>query len=131
MPEKKELRPRAILLFERLFLGSLALGAVQAFGGWDALAARGSAGEMLALLALTFGTLGGLVLLVSRGRSRAAKWVLVLLYAVGLPLTLGSWDRGTLVGSAWLALVQAAMQVAALALLFTAPARAWLAQPDQ
>lgn len=115
------------MLFERLFLGSLVLGAMQAFGGWETLEARRSAGEMLALLALTFGTLGGLVLLVSRGRSRAAKWVLVLLYALGLPLTLGSWDAGTLVGSAWLALVQAAVQVAALALLFTPAAREWLA----
>ena len=121
------MRPKTIRAFEALFLASLAVGALQSFAGWNALAARGSAGEMLSLLVLTFGTLGGLVLLVSRGRSRAAKWVLVLLYLAGLPLFVRSWDAGTIVGLGWLALVQAAMQVTALALLFTREARAWLA----
>ena len=121
------MRPKTILAFEALFLASLAVGAVQSFAGWDSLATRGSAGEMLTLLALTFGTLSGLALLVSRGRSRAAKWVLVLLCLVGLPLFVRSWNSGSVVGLDWLALVQAGMQVAALALLFTREARAWLA----
>ena len=120
-------RPKAIVAFERMFLFSLTIGLVQTVVGWDALVGRASTGAMLTLLALTFGTIGGLVLLVSRGRSRSSKWVLVALYALGLPMFLGSLDAGTLIGWAMLALVQAALQVAALGMLFAPSARAWLA----
>jgi hypothetical protein len=80
---------------------------------------------MLALLVLTFGTLGTLALLVSRGRSRSAKWVLVLLWVIGLPMFLSSWNAGTVIGWRPMAMLQAALQVAALALLFTRSARDW------
>jgi hypothetical protein len=100
---------------------------VQAWIGWDELRARTGAGEMLALLGLTFATLTGLALLVSLGRSRSAQWVLLLLCAMGLPMMLGSYMRGSIVGSLPLALLQAALQVGSLALLFTGSARKWLA----
>jgi hypothetical protein len=100
---------------------------VQAWIGWDALRERSGAGEMLALLGLTFATLTGLVLLVSLGRSKSAQWVLLLLCAMGLPMMIGSYLRGSIVGSLPLALLQAALQVGSLALLFTARARKWLA----
>ena len=115
------------MAFERLFLFSLAIGAVQAWIGWDALKERAGAGEMAALLALTFASLGGLALLVSLGRSRSAKWVLAILCALGLPLMLASYERSTIIGSLPLAIVQAGLQVASLGLLFTAAARKWLA----
>jgi hypothetical protein len=100
---------------------------LQAALAWDALAARAAPAEMMALLALTFATLAGLVLLVSRGRSRSAKWVLVILCAIGLPLLLLSLERGTLIGSTPVALVQAGLQVGSLGLLFAPDARKWLA----
>jgi hypothetical protein len=114
------------VLFERLFLFSLLLGIAQACLGWEMLAARGRPSEMLALVALSIFTLGALALLVSRGRSRSAKWVLSLLLAMGLPLFLISLARGTLIGLTALAVVQAALQAAAVALLFTGSAREWL-----
>ncbi len=123
------MRPMPVAAFERVFLASLVLGVVQALQGWDALAARGSSPEMLALLVLTFGTLGALALLVSRGRSRSAKWVLVLLWVIGLPMFLSSWNAGTVIGWRSMAMLQAALQVAALALLFTRSARDWLRAP--
>jgi hypothetical protein len=119
-------RPASIVGFERLFLLSLSLGVVQALLGWDQLAARGTPAEVIAIAALSIFTLGALALLVSRGRSRSAKWVLALLLAIGLPLFLLSLERGTLVGLTALALVQAALQAAAVALLFTPAARSWL-----
>jgi hypothetical protein len=103
------------------------LGAVQAWIGWDELRGRADAGEMLTVLALVFATLSGLALLVSLGRSASARWVLVFLCAVGLPLMAVSIGRGTVVGSPALAFLQAALQVGSLALLFTASARKWLA----
>jgi hypothetical protein len=119
-------RPASIVRFERLFLLSLLLSPVQAAVGWNTLAARGTPSEMIALVALSVFTLGALALLVSRGRSRPAKWVLTLLLGIGLPLFLLSLDRGTLVGITALALVQAALQTAAVALLFTRSASQWL-----
>ncbi|MDQ4087622.1 MAG: hypothetical protein M3177_06405 [Pseudomonadota bacterium] len=122
--------PTSIRLFERLFLGSLVLGVAQAALGWPALKERGSPAEILALLGLSLFILGALTLLVSRGRSRPAKWLLTLLLLIGLPSVLVSFLRGTLIGSPLLALVQAALQAGAVALLFTGSARAWLAQSD-
>jgi len=99
---------------------------VQAAVGWEELARRGSTGSMLALVALSLGTLAGVALLVSRGRSRGAKWLLLLLLLLGLPMFFISMGRGTIVGWGMLALFQAALQVGSIALLFTRSAREWL-----
>ena len=120
------MRPRSVRAFEQLFLLSLLLAVVQAVVGWEELSRRGSKGEMLAVLGLSIGTLAGLTLLVSRGRSRSAKWVMTLLLLIGLPLFVMSGVEGTLTGSPWLALVQAALQAGSLALLITREARQWL-----
>ncbi len=124
--------PRSILWFERIFLASLALGLLQAWLGRAELAARAAArGDGAAsvplLLALTFFTLGALALLVSRGRIGWAKWLLVALCAIGLPLVWASFAAGTIVGSVPLAALQAALQAGSLLLLFTGEARGWLA----
>jgi hypothetical protein len=110
-----------------MFLASLALAPVQAAIGWHDLRDRGSAGELLAVVALSLFTLAALALLVSVGRNRSAKWVLTILCAIGLPLMLESYERGAIVGSLPLALVQGALQVGSLALLFAPSARKWLA----
>jgi hypothetical protein len=110
---------------------SIAVGIVQAVLGWEELVrraeaeGRGGAG-VLALLGLTFFTMGASALLVSRGRTPWAKWLLVILCAIGLPLFFASLGRGTIVGWAPLALGQAALQVVSLSLLFTREAREWL-----
>ena len=104
---------------------------VQAFAGWEELARRGSAAAMLTMLGLSLGTLGALAMLVSRGRSGSARWLLLILLLVGVPLFLRSLDRGTVVGWRALALLQAALQVASIGLLFTPSARLWLKKrPD-
>ena len=121
-----------MILFERLFLFSILIGFVQAAIGWDEMVRRAEAageggGAVLALLGLTFFTMGALALLVSRGRMASAKWALVILCAIGLPLFFVSLAGGRLVGWVPLALVQAALQVASLGFLFAGEAREWLA----
>ena len=125
-------RPRSVILFERLFLFSILIGFVQAAAGWDQLVERAPAegeggGAVLLLLGLTFFTMGALALLVSRGRMASAKWALVILCAIGLPLFFVSLAGGRLVGWVPLALVQAALQVVSLGFLFAGDARRWLA----
>jgi hypothetical protein len=124
-------RPLSIVRFERLFFLSLVIGLGQAALGWEELGARAAArGEaavgVAVLLALTFFTLGALALLVSRGRVGWAKWLLVALCAIGLPLVWASFATGMIVGSPPLAIAQATLQAGSLLLLFTSEARAWL-----
>ena len=122
------MRPAAIIWFERLFVFSLALGVVQAWVGHEQAAARGSlAGEPLAVLLSLF-VLGGTALLVSRGRIRWARLLLALLYLAGLPLFLIELDTGRIIGWAALSVVQAALQAAGIALLFTRAAKEWLTE---
>lgn len=126
------MRPRSVILFERLFLFSILIGFVQAAVGWDQLVDRAQregegGGTVLLLLGLTFFTMAALALLVSRGRMVSAKWALVILCAIGLPLFFLSLEGGRLVGWVPLALVQAALQVASLGFLFARDARDWLA----
>ena len=124
-------RPRSILLFERLFLSTLAIAIVQAAAGWDELVRRAEAEGrgplgVAAVIGLTLFTMGALVLLVSRGRLRWAKWLLVVLCAIGVPFFLAGLAAGKVAGWEPLALVQAALQVASLGFLFTREARDWL-----
>ena len=124
-------RPRSILLFERLFLATVLIGIVQSVAGWDELVRRGALrgegpGSIATLIGLTLFVMGALALLVSRGRMRSAKWLLVILCALGMPLFLASVAAGRIAGWELLALIQAGLQVASLGFLFTRESREWL-----
>ena len=81
---------------------------------------------IVAVLALGVVLTLALVFLVSRRRSRIAMWAMVLLYAVGLtaylPILGGGGEAAPTLVEIGLGLVQGA----AIALLFTPSARAWL-----
>ena len=83
-------RPSAIVSFERLFLLTIGIGVVQAVVGLDELVERAPASTIVTTLGLTLGTQATLVLLVSRGRNSAAKWVLLAMLGIGLPLYFSS-----------------------------------------
>lgn len=123
-------RPRSIILFERLFLLGIGIGVAQAALGWSELARRGSETSMLTMVGLSLFIIAALVLLVSRGRSRSAKWVLIITLLLGLPLYVASLLQGTIIGWLWLSVIQAAAQVAGIRMLFTASAKSWLADPQ-
>ena len=119
-------RPESIAWFERLYLGSLAVSVAIMAMGWDS---TGKIPLVYLLPALFLGLLLPiiLILLVSRRRSRVAKWVLILLFALGLASNLAGYNPNGDTRLNVAALIITAMQMLALALLFTAPARAWLA----
>jgi hypothetical protein len=123
------MRPRTIVWFERVSLVAVTIGVLNVLtvteiglvmnGTDDVNAAAVLFGSLIVTLALIFR--------VSRWRSRAAKWILImftLMLLVGnAPVLLTRTDSvAMLVG-----LAVGAIQLGALALLFTPSARAWLA----
>ena len=130
------MRPQSIVMFDRLFLGSLAVSAASVAISWDQMS-RALANEPgVAEVGLGSGFLAGLVavgfaislllwFLVSRKASNAAKWILVVLAAlslISLPGMLGGpWDLTAILG-----IVSYVLEIAALGFLFRADAVAWL-----
>ena len=123
------MRPRAIILFERLYLASLivsALGVVSFLSVFGAITDRDRIVAMVVAIA-TLCLFALLVLRVSRRRNRLAKWALVGLTALTAAFWLYTVGRSFgLVPLDWPGLVQHLLQIVATILLFTAPARAWL-----
>lgn len=74
----------------------------------------------------TLAVILALVLFISRRRSNVAKWILLVVWVLGLPAFIGVLRSG-LFSSQWVMLLQTIVQIAAIALLFTPSARAWLA----
>jgi hypothetical protein len=130
---QKAKRPSAIRWFERLYLLSLlvsALGVLVVFSRLTGLSARDHAGATL-VAAITLCLYVALVLLVSRRRNRVAKWLVVALTAATAIFWLffAVWANAAHTLD-WPGLVQHLLQIAAVALLFTAPARAWLEKSE-
>lgn len=125
------MRPKAIVYFEWIFLGTLALGLVQSYLSWDsaiALSATQANPATFAILtlALTFGLVLILTLLISRRRSRIAMWVSIALFVLGLPMVFALAAQGLLFGVHAITAVQTIAQIVAFGLLFTPEARQWM-----
>ena len=129
------MRPESIVMFERLFLASLVVSAGSFLIGYEdtmRLAASDPAmqrfglgsGFLLGTLAVSFAIYLLLWYLVAHRASTVAKWILVVLVALGLvsvPLAL----QGPLTLSVLLNLAVYALEVAAVVFLFRADAKAW------
>ena len=132
------MRPNSIIMFERLFLASLALSAIASVISYDAVLAelnRDPAMEQLGLgggfvvgmLALGMAIYLLLWFLIARKASTVAKWILVVFVALGLVSFAASLTASfTLDFSSLLALVTYALEVAAVSCLFRSDAVAWL-----
>jgi len=124
------MRPTTIVAFEALYLVTLAIGILQAYLGWQQLQAMASPFFIVTIQLVTLGLLVVLILLVSRRRSRFAKWVLVVLFVIGLPMTVKIFASGQLAGSAALTVCQSLLQLIGLVMLFLPASRAWLTKQD-
>jgi hypothetical protein len=135
------MRPKSIIMFERLFLGSLVLGALNFVLSYQSAAAEVANDPGAQQLGLGGGFLIGttvaafavyllLWVLVARQASTPAKWILVVFVALGvlfaLPALGGAWNV-TLV----LSLVVHALEILALVYLFRPDAKAWLGGQEQ
>jgi uncharacterized membrane protein len=130
------MRPASITMFDRLFLVSLALGALNTVLSYDtinaelesdpALAALGSASTGIMIFSLLFGMGISLLLwfFISRKASTVAKWILTVLTVIGtlmLPFSLGTGPLFMTI----VAVIITVMQLVAVGMLFRGDAKAW------
>jgi hypothetical protein len=131
-------RPKTIVYFEWIIFGTLLLGILQNYLGWDRVMAIGSppdrsmqAAIYLSFLIFMLVLLGTLTLLVSRRRSKIAMWVSIAMFALGLPGFVQTIARGQALGSEIIAVLQGIGQAAAYGLLFTPSARRWMNRENE
>ncbi|NVD44521.1 hypothetical protein [Qipengyuania atrilutea] len=129
------MRPNSIRIFEKLFLGSLVIGLINAVLSFaqisETLAADPATegmgtGLMVTTLVITFGINLLLWYFVARKASNIAKWILVAFTILGLlflPSSLAQTGGLTMV----LSLVVTAMQVISVVFLFRQDAKVWFA----
>lgn len=134
------MRPRSIVLFERLYLAAFALGLAVTAESWTTrqrLLASAEGGEALAWLAPAASAVGvGIALLLwwftARRPSIVAKWVIVVLAGYGLILAavllFGLLSGRGEPASVVLALLQNGLYVGAATQLFRPDARAWFGE---
>jgi hypothetical protein len=123
-------------MFDRLFLGSLAVSALGVFLSWDEMTAQLANEPGVAEMGLGSGFIAGAIavgfaislllwFLVSQKASNLAKWILVVLAAlslISLPSMLGGpWDLTAILGIA-----SYVLEIAALGFLFREDAKEWL-----
>jgi hypothetical protein len=87
---------------------------------------RATGGPSVFTMMLTLAFLVALALLISRRRSKAALWVSLGLFVLGLPFMLWSVSRGLFVGSLVIAGAQVVGKLVAYGLLFMPDAWDWL-----
>jgi hypothetical protein len=120
-------RPIAIIWFERLFLASLAGAVARVAIALSQSTEWGLSPLILTVLLVSVVLNLTLVLLVSRRRSQLARSILVALFLIGLTTYLGFLEASNLHFEDWAEIAGSLVQGAALGLLFTPSARAWLA----
>jgi uncharacterized membrane protein len=128
------MRPRSIILFERVFLGSAILAALNVFLNYGSLreySLRHGGAAASALLGMTIELVIALVFwfLIARRASNGAKWVLIALTAVGIPLSIsdilsGKFNELSLLYVA-ISVVAFLLNIVAIWLLFRADSKDW------
>jgi predicted membrane channel-forming protein YqfA (hemolysin III family) len=117
--------PKSIVWFEILILSSLVLGVFKSLFTPEEPLQQVPLSFVLFVQASVLAVTVVLTLLTSRRRSKIAKWVLVVLYLLGLPLYFKMVGEGSLRPSI-VQVVQLLLQTIGYASLFAPSARAWM-----
>lgn len=133
-------RPPSIILFERLLWTSFAISVVTTYLAWNDMMAeieRGAAGMRsstaigitMFIFAVTLAILAALWYAIARRGSNVAKWIYVVLVALGTLQTIASLFEPNSLSTMWLGatLLATALSVGSAAVLFRSDAVAWLA----
>lgn len=121
------MKPHSIGIFDKLYLGSLAIGLINVFVGWDTRMAELEAtgyGITFMLITIAMGYGIGLLLwyFISNRASNIARWIFIALTALGLVfLPFSLFDLPTL--EILLAVVVTGMQLVAIYYLFKPDAK--------
>ena len=135
------MRPPSIVMFERLFLASLALSVIGFVVSYDAAMEQLAAEPVMESLGLGAGLVIGTMVfvtaiylllwfLIAHKASVVAKWILVVFTAIGvasfvttLAIATIPWDPAALLG-----VVMYALEIAAVVFLFRDDAKAWFSR---
>ena len=132
-------RPPSIVSFERCYLGALLVGAVNAALNWQRMMAmpavqqaRTTFGEWYLPATTALGYAIPLILwyFAARRASVVAKWIVVVLFALGVLGLLVGWAIGTMAPGLGgvLSLVSLVLNAIAVWLLFKPDAQAWFGE---
>jgi hypothetical protein len=129
------MRPVSIVNFERLYLTAVAIGLVNSMLTWDRSVAMVSAqpglgfGSGLVVASLVIGLLIQLLLwyFIARRASVVAKWILVILFVIGVLYWLSTLSGNPSFSgiTAILGVAAVVVQAAAIWMLFRPDAKAW------
>ncbi|HEX8443230.1 MAG TPA: hypothetical protein VF631_06260 [Allosphingosinicella sp.] len=128
------MRPKSIVLFERLVLLSILLGIINTVLIWDQLNSQVAqagmgAGTVLGIQAVTIALFLLLIWFISRKGSPVAKWIYVVLGGIGLISSLvgigQAFEMGTISGA--ISIVSILLTLLTIWLLFRPDAKAWFA----
>jgi len=132
------MRPASIVMFERLFLASLALSVVSFIIGYDAMSEQMAnepalrqvgigSGLMIGSMAVSLTIYLLLWFFIARKASNVAKWILVVFTALGIASLAYAFATAGMAGdlNALLSLAYYALGVAAVVFLFKPDAEAW------
>jgi len=133
------MRPQSIIMFERLYLGAWGIGVINSLLAWNRSQEALQANPVLAdigpgLLYVTTAIGFAIPLLlwyfIARRRSVVAKWLLVVLFAIGLMGVAYAATQGSIAGgiSGALAIVALLLQAGAVYMLFRPDTRAWFGE---
>ena len=125
MEGRAPMRPKSIMLFERLYLAAIAIEVVRFAIEWPRLLHAAASDQWVRVASIAVSLL--LVLLTSRRRRRVAGLVLAALFVIGLPMVAAIFQPGTDPASSVSIGLQVLLQAAALLLLFRPDSRAWFA----
>jgi len=134
-------KPNSIVLFDRLFMGSLVLGVLNFIFGWNELSAKlASSPEMAAtgfgtgflITSFAIGMIINLIIwyFISARASKIAKWILTAFFVIGLLSMLSNMNNplGPQGISLAIALVISVIQAAAIYMLFRPDSIAWFSR---
>lgn len=136
------MRPKSIVLFERLYLGGWALGVVNTVLTWSAVRANPNmvavdqqVGSWYVPTLTAIGLAIPLLLwfFIARKASVVAKWIMVVFTALGVLGIAFAGLSGTLVAglSTLLSVTSVVLNIVAAALLFRADSREWFGEDDE
>ena len=128
MDGETPMRPKSIVLFERLYLAAIAIEVVRFAIEWPLLLRASASDQWVRVAAIGVSLL--LVLLTSRRRRRMAGLVLAGLFVIGLPMVAELFRPGVAPTIAVAVAAQLLLQAVALVLLFRPESRAWFAGKD-